>query len=279
MKVIILGASGFIGRGMHNFLKENHDVVAMSRSQLDVLNTDQVRLFLNNHKDFDALIVASGFNKTNLFEPHNEENNPWKRMFHNIVFDNEFKGKVIFYGSGAEFSNSATLDPIIEEREIDIEHSHPKTMYGVGKNYISNFLQKNYKDSDPDSRFYVLRVFHCFDRSEDNNRLFRSYQNSIDKLQEFDYNERIISTISLRDLAMVTEKCILGELKYHDVNVCYRGKYKVSELLQRYSYIIGQPCTINKIGDLPEYTGNGMRLLRHSFKFKGIDETLSRYCE
>ncbi|MCP3967816.1 MAG: short chain dehydrogenase [Lentisphaerae bacterium] len=64
MRIIIVGASGIIGKALCRFLKRDHEVIAASRSsceyQIDITKPDSVKRFFDNVGKFDALVCTVG---------------------------------------------------------------------------------------------------------------------------------------------------------------------------------------------------------------------------
>jgi NAD(P)-dependent dehydrogenase (short-subunit alcohol dehydrogenase family) len=64
MKIIIVGASGTIGKHVATALKKDHEVItASSKSgdyQVDITSTESIEKFFKQVGKFDALVSASG---------------------------------------------------------------------------------------------------------------------------------------------------------------------------------------------------------------------------
>jgi NAD(P)-dependent dehydrogenase (short-subunit alcohol dehydrogenase family) len=64
MRVILVGASGTIGREIANILKDSHEVVTASRSsgtlQVDLAETDSIEAMYQRAGSFDAVACAAG---------------------------------------------------------------------------------------------------------------------------------------------------------------------------------------------------------------------------
>ena len=55
MKVLVTGASGFIGRNLKEYLADKFNIIALTRGELDLLNAEAVSVFLSKHA-FDVVV-------------------------------------------------------------------------------------------------------------------------------------------------------------------------------------------------------------------------------
>lgn len=64
MKIIIIGASGTIGRAIVNELRERHDVIAAGHNsgdlRVDITNKDSIKKMYQEIRDIDAVVLATG---------------------------------------------------------------------------------------------------------------------------------------------------------------------------------------------------------------------------
>lgn len=71
MKVLITGAARGIGEAIADIYKENgYDVIAPTRSEMDLSNVDSINQFIERNKNeyFDVIINNAGINEVNLIE-------------------------------------------------------------------------------------------------------------------------------------------------------------------------------------------------------------------
>ena len=71
-KIVILGARGRLGEALVRRYSAGHDVIALGRADLDLLNPDQIECRLRG-LSFDALINAAGIADVDRCETHPEE--------------------------------------------------------------------------------------------------------------------------------------------------------------------------------------------------------------
>ena len=102
MRILITGGSGFIGRNLVEQLGGRYDVWAPSSADLDLLSEQQVREYLNGH-GFDVVVhtATTRSNRRLAAPPDLLDRNC--RMFFNLVRNQKRFGKMIHFGSGAEY--------------------------------------------------------------------------------------------------------------------------------------------------------------------------------
>ena len=61
MKVLFTGGSGFIGRNVIPILREKYEVITPTRSELNLLDTNEVEKYIVNGK-FDVIIHSANPN-------------------------------------------------------------------------------------------------------------------------------------------------------------------------------------------------------------------------
>ena len=71
-KIVVLGSRGRLGAALVRKYSAEHEVVAMSRSELDLLDPEQIRSCLEP-MEFDALVNAAGITNVDHCEAHPDE--------------------------------------------------------------------------------------------------------------------------------------------------------------------------------------------------------------
>ena len=131
MKVCVLGAGGFIGKN----LLRNTDWVGLTRHDLDLLNQSAVEEYFTSNK-YDVVVhCAASIDQIS-------ESTTYKNvaMFENVV--RVFKGKLIYFSSGAALRGDPPVDP-----------------YGLSKWTIEQRIK-----TIPNA--YVLRIWGCYGPDE-----------------------------------------------------------------------------------------------------------------
>ena len=105
MKILITGGNGFIARNLSEQLNNNGLILSsVNRQGLDLLDQQKVFDFIKSER-FDVLIHTATYDAA----PKHSTKDPSKvlennlRMFFNLARCKDHFGKMIYFGSGAEF--------------------------------------------------------------------------------------------------------------------------------------------------------------------------------
>jgi GDP-L-fucose synthase len=176
MNILITGANGYIGKSLYNALKEEHNVQTLTRKDLNLANTEQVKDYFTS-KYFDVVIhcAIEGGSRLEIENPNILDDN--LKMYYNLLLCKDSFHKLFHFGSGAERQN---------------------TLYGLSKKVINESIQN--KDN-----FHNIRIFAIFDENELDHRFIktnvRKYINKedinvfINKYMDFFYMEDFITLI------------------------------------------------------------------------------------
>ena len=180
IKILITGATGYIGSSLNDAFKHTYEVFTISRNEVDLINSNKVNEYFAD-KYFDIVIHCAIKGGSRL------EKESWSmmdsnlQMYYNLLQNKKHFGKLIQFGSGAEFSQS-------------------DKPYGFSKKVIS----KSIEDQD---QFYNLRIYAVFDESELDRRFIKSnikryinkedIQIHQDKYMSFFYMEDLINLVEL----------------------------------------------------------------------------------
>jgi GDP-L-fucose synthase len=268
LKLCITGGSGFIGRNLAELLASSYEISVPSRSQLDLLNHSAVADYLASHR-FDVVIhSATGRSNRRVTAPDLFQNNC--RMFFNLARNRHLFGRMLHFGSGAEFGVRL---PQMPERFFDT--CVPADDYAFAKYIASQFTES------VNSNIYDLRLFGVFGKYEAwdvrfiSNAICRTLHDLPIVLRQnvrFDY-------LYVNDLAKLTAWFIEQEPRYKTYNVC-RGE--VVELLSL-AEIVAQISSKNpsiqvtQEGFASEYSGDNSRLMEEigGFAFTPMNVAIS----
>jgi GDP-L-fucose synthase len=270
-KVFITGSGGFIGRNLKETLNGDYEIIVPSSKELDLLNAEQTKEYLKQGK-FDTVIHCATHNSTkNSVKDVNLVLKNNLRMFFNLARGGKFYGKMVYFGSGAEYGREF-MPPKV--REDDFGANVPTDDYGFSK-YISNQIAKK---SD---NIYNLTIFGCFGKYEDweirfiSNMICKAmYDLPLTMKQNvfFDY-------LYVDDLVSMVKLFIEAKnLKYHKYNVCTGQSADLLALAKTVLKVSGKNLEIKvaEAGLGREYSGNNERLLAEfgGFKFKPIKQSV-----
>ena len=132
MKVMIIGATGFIGKSIKEYLENNQTIkiICPNRKELNLLNRSDCQTFISSEKP-DCLIHCA-VNVNSIEET--------LRSYYNVVSSYKSFGRMIYLGSGAEY-NPSKYQPLMTENLS--KNSFPIEGYPLGKWIIGNDIENN----------------------------------------------------------------------------------------------------------------------------------------
>lgn len=169
MKILIIGANGFIGKHLCGYFTKNrtYTLLTPSSKELNVAQEESVDAYMDVHKPDIIINCANrGGGRDSGNENIVHEN---LRMFFNIVKHSDKVSKIIHFGSGAEYSKHK---PIVDAKEEDADLAIPLDEYGFYKSVCSKFIEKSNNNLN-------LRIFGCYGEYE--NYEFKFISNAIVK--------------------------------------------------------------------------------------------------
>jgi UDP-glucose 4-epimerase len=270
MNVLITGGSGFIGRNLTEQLSGKYSISSPTSRELNLLDADAVLAYFDRNA-FDVVIHTATWNAT-ANSPKDVskvlENN--LRMFFNIVRCDDSYGKMIHFGSGAEYDIHHWA-PKMKEDYFD--RHVPADDYGFSK-----YIMAKYAASHP--KIYNLRLFGVFGKYEDwvirfiSNACCRAAWDlpiTIRQNVYFDY-------LYIDDLIRITEWFILHDGGEKTYNVCTSTALDLHSLANKVLAISGKnlDIVIARQGFGKEYSGDNARLLGEigTISFTPIDDSI-----
>lgn len=188
MKVCVLGAGGFIGKN----LLRNTDWVGLTRHDLDLLNQSAVEEYFTSNK-YDVVVhCAASIDQIS-------ESTTYKNvaMFENVV--RVFKGKLIYFSSGAALRGDPPMDPyglskwIIDKRVETIPNVYSLRIWGC---YGPDELPTRFSAVCKTKKHVVIEKDRYFDfiDIDDVKKTVEEYiyENRSDKVTNLVYPEKLL---------------------------------------------------------------------------------------
>jgi dTDP-4-dehydrorhamnose reductase len=215
MKVCVLGAGGFIGK----HLIRNSNWVGITRNDLNLEDQDEVEKYFNTNI-YDVVIHCAVVGGSRLKKDKGDV--IWKNilMFENVI--KVFKGKLIYFSSGAALRGTPPTDP-----------------YGLSKWIIDKRI-----DTIPNA--YSLRIWGCYGENELSTRFSavckREGHVVIDQDRYFDF-------IDIEDVKKIVQEYVTCRWVMPKLcNLVYPEKLLLSQWAERFG-ATWEVLNMNSLGE------------------------------
>lgn len=195
MKILITGTNGYVGKSLYNALKNEHNVIGLTRNDFDLTDFKSMNNFFQN-KYFDIVIhcAAVGGSRLKPDNSHNMDTN--LIMYYNLLKHKSYFSKLIHFGSGAELYSK-------------------DTPYGLSKHIIRESILEQ-------DNFYNLRIFAVFDENELDTRFIKTnIKKYLDKQPMELYHNKIMDFFYMEDLITLVRYYIFNDNLPKEINCCY----------------------------------------------------------
>ena len=259
MKILLLGKTGFVGRNLfeHFESSEGFEIEAPTHGELDVLDEGAVFVRLREGS-YDAVL--------NCLDRHAFADASYAeerlRMFHNLAHHRDLYGKMVYFGSGAEYGRQFPLESVGED---DFGRVIPTDSYGFALYQMAEFSLMS-------ENIYDLRLLGIFGKYELWDRRFIS--NCICKaLCGFPLTirqDRVMDYLDVADLCLMVDWVLQGDPEHHAYNATSGKRYALSKLADEVLDRVGVdvPVFIAKEGLAPEYTSGNDLIVREMGGFE-----------
>lgn len=251
MKILITGGNGYIAKSLYSKLSKKYDVNVITRTDLDLSNSEQTIKWFKN-KIFDVIIHCASEGgsrlKTDTFQ--NMDTN--LLMYYNLLQCRSSYKKFIYFGSGAE----------LYDRE---------NPYGSSKYVMSQSI----KDKE---NFFNLRIFGVFDENELDTRFIKSnIKRYINKQSIEVYEDKYMDFIYMPDLIRIVDEYINKDNLPKQIDCVYNKTCSLTRIAQIINNLSDYTVDIkiNKVNG-KNYIGSGIQIL---IDFIGLEDGIKQVFE
>lgn len=272
MKILITGGTGFIARNLHEQLGREHAVSCCGRAELDLLVSPRVSDYVKAGR-FDVVIHAANYDAA----PKHSTKDPAKvlennlKMFFNLARCHDHFGRMIYFGSGAEFSRESWIPRMGEDY---FDRHVPPDPYGFSKYVMTRYVMQTR------GNLYNLRLFGVFGKYDDWRTRFPANAccRAVMDLPIVMNQNRVFDHICMDDLAGIVRWFLDGRPRQNVYNVCSGSTHDFRTLAGEILEASGKKLEIlaRVEGFGREYSGDNSRLLQElkNFRFTPIDESI-----
>ena len=275
MKILFTGGTGFIGRNIIPLLSQRYNVFHPNRNELNLLVESDVDDYLRKN-EFDIVIHSANTNpRKNAVDSIQHMTEDSLRTFANLYSRSNLYGKMLYFGSGAEYGKHRDIHEIIE---TGIGQVIPLDAYGFAK-YIMNCMAQN------STNIYNLRLFGCYGPYDYESKFItHAIRCCIDNRNITIRQNCLFDYIQVFDLDVIIDYFIRGNPQYHDYNICSGLPVSLYDIANQVKRLMNSSVDIELLSDgwNKEYTGNNTRFLKDidsSFKFMALEEGIKLQIE
>lgn len=157
LRILLTGGNGFIGKNILEKLSQKYSIVSPPINELNLLNIDQTDNFLKNRGFFDIVLHAASIGGKRNRKDSASVIYANTSMFFNLTKNKNSFGRLINFGSGAEYGKDR---PLVKVKEDEFGKRIPKDYYGFSKFIIASYLESHKIGTN-------LRLFGVYGKYED----------------------------------------------------------------------------------------------------------------
>jgi len=272
-KILITGGDGFLARSIAEKLSDKYLIKRCNRALLDLNDSSAVFKFLKQGA-FDVVIHTATYDAApkDSLKDKNKVLESNLSMFFNLARCNDLYGKMLYFGSGAEFSREHWVSQMPESY---FDKYIPKDQYGFSKYVMAKYAETT-------DNIFNLRLFGVFGEYDDWRYRFipniccHAVMNMPVKVHQ---NARV-DFLYINDLVKIVKWFIEKEQKKQIYNVCSAKESEYSLIAQKVIDVSGK--NLKRVINNPEcsrqYSGNNSLLLDEmgGMAFTSMDEALKQ---
>jgi GDP-L-fucose synthase len=275
-KILITGGGGFIAKSLYEHLRLEHTVLIEGRDELNLLDSSGTLKYIKDGQ-FDVVIHTANHDAAPRFSTKDPnlvlENN--LKMFFNIVRCEDYFGKMIYYGSGAEFGRQNWIPKM---KETYFDENVPQDQYGLAKYAMT-------KHALLSNNIYNLRLFGVFGEHDD--WRYRFISNACCKAvldMPITFRKNVFfDFLYIQDLVKITKWFIDNKSSEKVYNICSGQTHDYQSLAKRIVNISSKNLEVKSLFDGlgDEYSGDNSLLLSEiqDFEFTPINDAIKSMYE
>jgi len=215
MRILITGANGYIGKTLHNALRDTHYVTAITRDSFDLTDVIAMSNFFKSKHHFDVVLHCAVVGGSRLVEDKWNVLDKNLTMYYNLLQFRRHYTRLIHFGSGAETYM-------------------PKEPYGYSKKVIAKSILNQ-------DNFYNIKIFGVFDENELDTRFIKANVKRYINKEAIQIHEvKFMDFFYMQDLIKVVKYYINEQEPPKEFDCVYSEN----------SYtLFGLACLINKLDD------------------------------
>ena len=270
VRILITGGNGNLSKVIKNHLSNEHEIISLSRNEIDISDYKKVEEYFSTNFNFDVLIHTTivGGRRTKQENYDVVYNN--LLMFENMIkFAHLFK-LIINFDSGAIYDRETDIYNRAEDDLLTI----PKDYYGFSKYLI-------YKRSLSYDNVFNFRIFNIFHTNEESDRFIKScFISKINDTPVKIFQDKYFDFIYEDDFIKIMKYYINSYNSTNNLiktfNLSYQQKYKLSDIAKM---ILKNDNMIEVMNSnlTNNYCGDSSKLNKMNIELDGLEKSLEKY--